>query len=211
MPLPGAPTYGPPLNINGAVRRKHNGPASRRVVAFPFQDENAKKQAYWRDVGTIDAYYEANLELTNVEPQLNLYDDRWPVRTYQPNLPPAKTVFADDDGAGGDSGGPRKGEALDSLVSHGAILSGGVAKKCVIGPGARINSYAQVEESILFSQVNIGRRCRIRRTIIDKDVRIPDGAEIGYDHEADRARGYTVTESGVVVVAKADAMIPSSG
>ncbi|TWT46624.1 glucose-1-phosphate adenylyltransferase [Botrimarina hoheduenensis] len=179
---------------------------TRRVFAFAFLDENAKTQAYWRDVGTIDAYYEANLELTNVEPELNLYDDRWPVRTYQPNLPPAKTVFADDD----DGQGPRKGEALDSLVSHGAILSGGIARKSVIGPGARINSYAQVDESILFAQVNVGRHCRIRRAIIDKGVHIPDGMEIGYDHDADRARGFTVSEGGVVVVAKADGLLSTS-
>ena len=174
---------------------------SRRVFAFPFKDENAKAQAYWRDVGTIDAYYEANLELTNVDPALNLYDEHWPVRTYQPNLPPAKTVFASEQG-GGDQDGPRRGEALDSLVSHGAIISGGHAEKSVIGPGARINSYAKVEESILFSGVNVGRRCRIRKAIIDKWVNIPEGISIGFDHDEDRRRGFTVTESGVVVVAK---------
>ncbi|QDT70650.1 Glucose-1-phosphate adenylyltransferase [Planctomycetes bacterium MalM25] len=178
---------------------------SRRVFAFPFRDENRGGQAYWRDVGTIDAYYEANLELTNVAPQLNLYDDHWPIRTHQLNLPPAKTVFAADDG--GDEG-PRRGEALDSLVNHGAILSGGVARKCVIGPSARINSYSLVEESILFAGVNVGRRCRIRRAIIDKGVQIPEGTEIGYDHDADRARGFTVSPGGVTVIAKADGALP---
>lgn len=178
---------------------------SRRVFAFPFRDENRGGQAYWRDVGTIDAYYEANLELTNVAPQLNLYDDHWPIRTHQLNLPPAKTVFAAGDG--GDEGA-RRGEALDSLVNHGAILSGGVARKCVIGPSARINSYSLVEESILFAGVNVGRRCRIRRAIIDKGVQIPEGTEIGYDHDADRARGFTVSPGGVTVIAKADGALP---
>lgn len=178
---------------------------SHRVFAFPFRDENRGGQAYWRDVGTIDAYYEANLELTNVAPQLNLYDDHWPIRTHQLNLPPAKTVFAADEGGGE---GPRRGEALDSLVNHGAILSGGFARKCVIGPSARINSYAHVEESILFAGVNVGRRCRIRRAIIDKGVQVPEGTEIGYDHDADRARGFTVSPGGVTVIAKADGVLP---
>ncbi len=189
---------------------------SRRVFSFPFRDENSPDgspgaQSYWRDVGTIDAYYEANLELTNVAPQLNLYDGAWPIRTHQPNLPPAKTVFAEDESnhTGGD-GGPRRGEALDSIVSPGAILSGGVARKCVIGPSARINSYSLVEESILFADVNIGRRCRIRRAIIDKGVHVPEGTEIGYDHDADRARGFTVSEGGVVVIAKNDGALPVS-
>ncbi|MEQ8849044.1 glucose-1-phosphate adenylyltransferase [Botrimarina sp.] len=177
----------------------------RRVFAYPFRDENHGGQAYWRDVGTIDAYYESNLELTNVEPQLNLYDDHWPIRTHQPNLPPAKTVFAAGPEAGGE---PRRGEALDSIVSPGVILSGGEARKCVIGPSARINSYAHVEASILFAGVNVGRRCRVRRAIIDKGVELPEGTEIGYDHDADRARGFTVSEGGVVVIAKTDGVLP---
>ena len=171
---------------------------SRRVFAFPFKDENRKQDAYWRDVGTIDAYYEANLELTSVEPELNMYDDRWPVRTYQPCLPAAKFVFDDD------AEGVRRGEAIDSIVCPGAILSGGRAMRSVVGPAARINSYAVVEDSILFSGVNIGRHCRIRKAIIDKDVSLPEGVEVGYDHDADRARGFTVSEGGVVVIAKAD-------
>ncbi len=177
---------------------------SQRVYAFPFRDENQGEQAYWRDVGTIDAYYKTNLELTDVAPPLNLYDDHWPVRTHQPNLPPAKTVFADD----GADGEMRRGEAIDSIVSHGAILSGGQAFKCVIGPGTRINSYSHIEESILFARVNVGRHCRIRKAIIDKGVFIPEGTEIGYDLEADRARGFTVTESGVVVIAKDEGILP---
>lgn len=178
---------------------------SRRVFAFPFRDENQGSQAYWRDVGTIDSYYEANLELTNVEPPLNLYDENWPIRTHQPNMPPAKTVFAEE---GESVEEPRRGEALDSIVCAGAILSGGVARKCVIGPGSRINSYALVEESILLGGVNVGRRCRIRRAIIDKGVEIPEGTEIGYDHDADRARGFTISPNGIVVIAKADGALP---
>ncbi len=178
---------------------------SHRVVAFPFRDENKGEQAYWRDVGTTDAYFEANLELTDVEPPLNLYDDHWPVRTHQPNLPPSKTVFADVG-----TSEVRRGEAIDSIVSHGAILSGGQAKKCVIGPGSRINSYTILEECILFSRVNIGRHCKIRRAIIDKGVYIPEGTVIGYDPDEDRRRGFTVTESGVVVIAKDEGILPDS-
>jgi glucose-1-phosphate adenylyltransferase len=171
----------------------------RRVYAFPFLDENRKQDAYWRDVGTIDSYYEANLELTGVEPQLNLYDDHWPVRTYQPNLPPAKYVFKSSE---------RCGAAYDSLVCSGAILSGGEVTRSIVGPQTRVNSYAQVEDSILFSHVDIGRRARIRRAIIDKGVRIPEGFRVGYDEEEDLARGFTVSDNGVVVIAKAESIEP---
>jgi len=172
---------------------------TRRVYAFPFLDENRKQDAYWRDVGTIDSYYQANLELTEVEPQLNLYDDHWPVRTYQPNLPPSKYVFKSND---------RCGAAYDSLVCAGAIISGGEVTRTVVGPQARVNSYAQVEDSILFSRVNIGRGAKIRRAIIDKGVHIPEGLRIGYDEEEDLARGFTVSEGGVVVIAKAESIEP---
>lgn len=171
---------------------------SRRVYAFPFLDENRKEQAYWRDVGTIDSYYQANLEMTSVDPQLNLYDLDWPVRTFQPSQPPAKFVF-DSDG--------RRGEAHDSIVSSGAIVSGAKVSGSVIGPQAKINSYAEVEDSILFGRVVVGRNAKIRRAIIDKDVVIPEGITIGHDHDADRKRGFTVTESGVVVVAKAENIV----
>ena len=172
---------------------------TRRVMAFPFLDENRKREAYWRDVGTIDSYYQANLELTAVEPQLNLYDDHWPVRTYQPNLPPSKYVFKSTD---------RCGAAFDSLVCAGAILSGGQVSRTIVGPQARVNSYAEVEDSILFSQVNIGRRAKIRRAIIDKGVHIPEGFRIGFDEEEDLARGFTVSPGGVVVIAKAESFEP---
>jgi glucose-1-phosphate adenylyltransferase len=172
---------------------------SRRVYAFPFLDENRKRDAYWRDVGTIDSYYLANLELTEVEPQLNLYDDHWPVRTYQPNLPPSKYVFKSHE---------RCGAAYDSIVCAGAIISGGEVTRTIVGPQARVNSYAEVEDSILFSRVNIGRRAKIRRAIIDKGVHIPEGFRVGYDEEEDLARGFTVSDNGVVVIAKAESIEP---
>jgi glucose-1-phosphate adenylyltransferase len=172
---------------------------TRRVYAFPFLDENRKQDAYWRDVGTIDSYYQANLELTEVEPQLNLYDDHWPVRTYQPNLPPSKYVFKSNE---------RCGAAYDSLVCAGAIISGGEVTRTIVGPQARVNSYAEVEDSILFSRVNIGRRAKIRRAIIDKGVYIPEGCRIGFDEEEDLARGFTVSDGGVVVIAKAESIEP---
>jgi glucose-1-phosphate adenylyltransferase len=170
----------------------------RRVFAYPFRDENRKADAYWRDVGTLDAYYEANMDLISVDPQLNMYDHRWPIRTHQPNLPPPKFVFAET----GESA--RRGEALDSLVCPGSILSGGGVQGSIVGAGCRVNSRAQVEDSILFEGVDIGRGARVRRAIVDKGVHIPAGMEIGFDVEQDRAQGFTVSPSGVVVIAKAD-------
>jgi len=171
-----------------------------RVFAFPFLDENRKGDAYWRDVGTLDAYYQASLDLVEVDPQLNLYDQSWPIRSYQPNLPPPKFVFSGQDDA------QRRGEALDSIVCQGAILSGGRARRCVLGPNVRINSYAEIEGSILFEGVDVGRHCRIRNAIIDKGVHIPAGAEIGYDPAEDRRRGWTTTESGLVVIARGESV-----
>ncbi len=168
------------------------------VYAFPFRDENRKHDAYWRDVGTLDAYWEANMDLISVDPLLNLYDDKWPVRTHQPNLPPPKFVF----GSGERS--DRRGRALDSIVCQGSIISGGLVERSVLGPGVRVNSYAHVEDSILFEGVNVGRRAKIRRAIIDKGVNIPEDAVIGYDLEQDRRRGFTISEGGVVVIAKDD-------
>ena len=168
------------------------------MFAFPFRDENRKQDAYWRDVGTLDAYYAANMDLISVDPLLNMYDIHWPIRTYHPNYPPPKFVFAEN--------GPnsRRGQALDSIVCTGSILSGGQVERSIVGPNTRINSYAHVEDSIIFDGVDIGRHARIRRTIIDKGVRIPPGTEVGFDLEHDRARGFTVSENGVVVIAKAD-------
>ena len=170
--------------------------ATRNVFAFPFRDENRKQTAYWRDVGTIDAYYEANLDLVAIDPQLNLYDSHWPIRTYQPSLPPPKFVF------GSQPDSQRVGCAIDSTVCQGTIVSGGTVRHCIVGPRSRINSFAHVEDSILFDGVDIGRHARVRRAIIDKGVHIPPGAEIGYDLELDRQRGFHITPSGIVVIAK---------
>ncbi len=167
-----------------------------RVFAFPFRDENRKREAYWRDVGTLDAYFEANMDLIGIDPQLNLYDHQWPIRTLQPNLPPPKFVF----GSYGDS--DRCGQALDSIVCQGTIISGGKVQRSVISPDVRVNSYAHVEDSILFEGVDVGRHARIRRAIIDKRVHIPPNTEIGYDPDLDRKRGFTISPGGIVVIGR---------
>lgn len=169
---------------------------SHGVQAFPFRDENRKRDAYWRDVGTVDAYFDANMDLIDVDPQLNLYDEQWPIRTHHPAYPPPKFVFA------GEGPSARRGEATDSLVCPGAIISGGRVTRSIIGPGVRVNSFAWVEESMLFEGVDIGRHARIRRAIIDKGVRVPAGMSIGYDAAEDAARGLTVSPQGVTVVPK---------
>ncbi len=171
---------------------------THRVYAFPFRDENRKRDAYWRDVGTLDAYFEANMDLISVDPQLNMYDERWPIRTYLPNYPPPKFVFAEE------GVNARRGQALDSIICQGSIVSGGTVERSLLGNNTRVNSFAHVQDSILLDHVDIGRHARVRRAIIDKGVRIPSGTEIGFDPEHDRARGFTVSEGGVVVIAKAD-------
>jgi len=163
-----------------------------RAFSFNFVDENKKEALYWRDVGTLEAYYEANMDLVSVSPVFNLYDEEWPIRTHQRQYPPAKFVFAEPE---------RMGHALDSLVSGGCIISGGTVKNCVLSPDVRINSFSEVEESIMFSHVNVGRNCRIRKAIVDRDVHIPEGTTVGYDPEADRER-YFVTDSGITVVTR---------
>jgi glucose-1-phosphate adenylyltransferase len=163
-----------------------------RVYAYDFVDENKKEALYWRDVGTLEAYYEANLDIVSVSPVFNLYDAEWPIRTHQRQYPPAKFVF-------GEPG--RTGTAIDSIVSSGCIVSGSVVKGSVLSPDVRVNSYSEIESSILFSHVNIGRHCKIRKAIIDRDVHIPEGTTIGYDADADRQR-YFVTESGITVVTR---------
>ncbi len=173
---------------------------SYRVFAFPFRDENRKIDAYWRDVGTLDAYYEANMDLISVDPLLNMYDTQWPIRTYHRNYPPPKFVFAEEGPEG------RRGQALDSIVCPGSILSGGSVRRSILGNGTRINSFATVEDSILFDDVDIGRRARIRRAIIDKGVRIPPGTVVGFDPDHDRARGFTVSEGGVTVIAQLESV-----
>jgi len=171
---------------------------THRVFAFPFRDENRKSDAYWRDVGTLDAYFAANMDLVTVDPLLNMYDEHWPIRTYLPTYPPPKFVFAE---RGSEA---RCGQALDSIVCMGSIVSGGHVERSILGCGTRVNSFAHVEDSILFEGVDIGRHAKVRRAIIDKGVHIPGGIEIGYNHDEDRARGFTVSEEGVVVIAKAE-------
>ncbi len=166
------------------------------VHAFPFRDENRKRDAYWRDVGTIDAFFEANMDLVEVDPQLNLYDEHWPIRTHHPAYPPPKFVFA---GEGPDA---RRGEATDSIVCPGAILSGGRVHRSIIGPGVRVNSFARLDEVILCEGVDIGRHAVVRRAIIDKGVHVPPGTTIGVDRDEDLARGLTVSPEGVAVVPK---------
>jgi glucose-1-phosphate adenylyltransferase len=168
-----------------------------RVYAYDFIDENKKEALYWRDIGTIEAYYEANMDLVSVTPVFNLYDSAWPIRTYQRQYPPAKFVFAEE--------GRRMGIAVDSIVSMGSIISGGRVTNSVVSPDVRVNSYTEVESSILFSHVDVGRYSRIRRAIIDRHIRIPEHTEIGYDLEADRNK-YHVTEAGIVVVVPEERM-----
>jgi glucose-1-phosphate adenylyltransferase len=168
---------------------------SSKVCAYNFIDKNKKSAKYWRDVGTIDAYWEANRDLVSVDPLLNLYDDAWPMRTYQAQNPPAKFVFAQEKKGG------RLGTALDSIVAHGCILSGGRVQNSVLSPNVRVNSYTEVHDSILMENVDVGRHCRIRRAIIDKDVVIAPGTEIGYNLDEDRKR-FHVTPSGIVVIGK---------
>ena len=169
------------------------------MFAFPFLDENRKQDAYWRDVGTIDAYYQANIELTAVEPLLNLYDDHWPVRTYQPNLPPSKFVFNSND---------RCGAAHDSIVCAGAIISGGSVTRTIVGPQTRINSYAEVEDSIIFSR----RQHRPAREDPPGDHRQGRRDPRRHPDRLRRGRrpgaGFTVSPGGVVVIAKAESVEP---
>jgi glucose-1-phosphate adenylyltransferase len=173
---------------------------SKRVRAFRFRDKNRKAVPYWRDVGTLDAYYQANMDLVEIDPVLNLYDLEWPIRTLQPQLPPPKFVFSTE----GPPGHARRGEAHDSMVCSGCIISGGHVRRSILSPSVRVNSYAVVEDSILFDGVDVGRHSRIRRAIIDKDVKIPANTTVGHDLEHDRRRGFQVTEQGVVVIAKAE-------
>ncbi|MDP2970332.1 MAG: glucose-1-phosphate adenylyltransferase [Deltaproteobacteria bacterium] len=163
-----------------------------RVFNFDFSQGDCGGMGYWKDVGTIDAYYEANMDLVAVIPQLNLYDPEWPILAHQPPYPPAKTVLLEEG---------RVGMALNSILSHGSIISGGSVKRSILSPRVMVHSYAKVEDSILLSGVDVGRHAKIRRAIIDKDVQIPERMEIGYNLDED-AKRFTVTASGIVVVPK---------
>ncbi len=163
-----------------------------RVFAFDFRIGDQGGNGYWRDVGTIDAYFEANMDLVSVTPQLNLYDSQWPILTYQSPNPPAKTVLLEEG---------RVGTALNSVISNGCIISGGSVIRSILSPRVMIHSYAEVEDSILMEGVDVGRYARVRRSIIDKEVHIPQGMKIGFNLDEDVKR-FTVTGSGIVVVPK---------
>lgn len=162
------------------------------VFAYPFVDENKKNKPYWKDIGTIDSYYDASMDLISVEPEFNMYDLSWPIRTYQHQYPPFKTLSHE---------GERIGRTLNSLICDGTIVSGGLVERSILGANVRVNSYAYVTDSIISNSCNIGRRARIRRAIIDKNVTVPEGYEIGFDVTEDKKK-FTVTESGIVVIQK---------
>ena len=165
------------------------------VYTYRFYDENKKAAKYWRDIGTLDAYYDANMDLCHVNPDFNLYDPEWPLRTYQVQAPPAKFVFADE--------GRRCGQALDSIISAGCIISGSRITASVLCPNVRVHSFCDIDQSILMPGVRVGRHARIRRAIVDRDVFVPRGALIGFNEEEDRLR-HTVSDNGIVVVTTDD-------
>jgi len=162
-----------------------------RVYAYPFRDPESSGQAYWRDVGTLDAFWEANMELVSVTPQLNLYDKDWPIFTHQSQSPPAKFVFDEAD---------RRGEAIESMVSGGCVISGAQVRRSLLFSNCRIRSYSSVQESVILPEVVVGERCRVSRAIIDRGAVLEDDTVIGEDHDADRARGFRITDSGLTLV-----------
>ncbi|HTR01211.1 MAG TPA: glucose-1-phosphate adenylyltransferase [Candidatus Acidoferrum sp.] len=164
-----------------------------RVFAYRFADPEKTQKAYWKDVGTLDSYWLANIELTTPLPPLNLYDPRWPIWTFQEQLPPAKFVFNDDD---------RRGYAVDSLVSGGCIISGTKIVQSVLYSSVRTHSYSTIEQSVVLPEVDVGRHCRLRKCIIDRGCSVPANTEIGFDAEADRKRGFRVTDGGVTLVTR---------
>ncbi len=161
-----------------------------RVYSYPFRESSGGQTAYWRDVGTVDAFWEANLELIGVTPELNLYDDEWPIWTYQEQLPPAKFVFDDED---------RRGMAVDSMVSGGCLISGSTVRHSLLFSNVKVSSYSVVEDSVVLPNVTVGRNCRITRAVIDKGCILPDGTVIGENHEEDQERFY-VSPGGVVLI-----------
>ncbi len=166
--------------------------SNRSIQAYKFYDENKKVKPYWKDIGTIDSYFEASMDLISVTPEFNFYDLSWPMRTHQLQLPPAKTVSHE---------GERVGRTLNSLICDGSIVSGGLVERSLLGPNVKVNSFSYVTDSIIMNNCNIGRHARIRRAIIDKNVVVPEGYEIGFDLENDKKK-FTVTDSGIVVIAK---------
>ena len=166
--------------------------SNRDVYAYRFIDENRKSQPYWKDIGTLDSYYAASMNLLSVSPDFNLYDLDWYIRAYQYQFPPAKTISHE---------GERVGRTLNSLICDGCIISGGLVERSILSPNVRVNSYAYVTDSIIMNNCNVGRHARIRRAIIDKNIDIPEGYEIGFDLEGDKKK-FTVTDSGIVVIGK---------
>ncbi|MHC4934425.1 MAG: glucose-1-phosphate adenylyltransferase, partial [Planctomycetota bacterium] len=179
--------------------------AGRKVLAYNFETNTVPGRprgapnTYWRDVGTLDAYFEANLDLKEVVPQLDLYNPEWPINTLGSSAPACKFVH--------DARG-RKGEAIQSVISAGSIVSGSLVRESVLGRNVHVHSHSSIEESVIMDSVTIGRRCRIRRAIIDKDVTLESGTEVGYDAESDRDRGWTVTPSGITVIPKSPVVRP---
>jgi len=174
-------------DIIPSIIEEHN------VFAFPFRDPSHPGQPYWRDVGTIDSFWEANMELVSVEPQLDLYDPSWPIWTYQEQLPPAKFIFDDEN---------RRGMAVDSTVSGGCIISGAVVRKSLLFSNVHVHSYCEIEGAVVLPGVKINRHCRIKNAIIDRSCEIPTGMRIGYDPEEDRSNGFRVSNKGIVLVTR---------
>ena len=174
-------------DIIPSIIEEHN------IFAFRFFDEVTGGKAYWRDVGTLDSFWEANMELASASPALNLYDEDWPIWTYQAQLPPAKFVFDDDD---------RRGEAIDSTVSGGCIISGATVKRSVVFSNVHVHSYSTIDQAVILPEVEIHRNCKLKRVIIDRGCQIPEGTVIGYDHEQDRKNSFRVSDNGIVLVTK---------
>jgi glucose-1-phosphate adenylyltransferase len=174
-------------DIIPAIIEEHN------VFAFPFREPNQEGQPYWRDVGTLDSFWEANMELVMPEPQLDLYDPTWPIWTYQEQLPPAKFIFDDDD---------RRGMALDSTVSGGCIISGSVVRKSLLFSNVHVRSYCEIEQSVILPGAVINRGCKIKRAIIDRSCEIPAGLNIGFDRKTDEENGFRVSKKGIVLVTR---------
>jgi glucose-1-phosphate adenylyltransferase len=178
--------------------------AQRCAQAYNFLDNDVpgdglRDRGYWRDVGTLDSYFEAHLDLCAVHPIFNLYNDKWPILTYVPSQPPAKFVH---------DSGDRVGRAINSVVSNGVIVSGGLVLDSVLSPGVRVNSWSRVERAVVMHNTRIGRHAVVRNAILDKNVEVPDGAVVGVDKDHDRARGFTITDSGITVVGKGQVVNP---
>ena len=166
---------------------------SHKVFAYPFRIPGSEKQPYWRDVGTLDSFWEANIELVEPEPQLDMYDESWPIWTYQEQTAPAKFVFDED---------KRRGIAIDSTVSGGAIVSGSRVRRSLLFSKVRVQSFCSIEEAVILPGAVIGRGCKLKKVIIDRSCQVPEGMEIGINHDDDRANGFRVTDKGVVLVTR---------